>query len=249
MFRNTVVSIHAPRVGCDRSDSRPRKSERSFNSRTPCGVRQLVTHATSVRYSFNSRTPCGVRRITLTGGYGRQVSIHAPRVGCDTGALTQWRSRSSFNSRTPCGVRHKGGRGSLPRLSFQFTHPVWGATHRTSHQGYRYQVSIHAPRVGCDGRSSHGQASAPSFNSRTPCGVRLYLICMHLLISLFQFTHPVWGATERLLRVGGKYVFQFTHPVWGATVTLKRKVTLKRFQFTHPVWGATCMQTRFARRY
>ena len=83
---------------------------------------------------------------------------------------------------------------------------------------------------------------------------------------MFQFTHPVWGATsrivislsiilsfnsrtpcgvrrERLLRVGGKYVFQFTHPVWGATGELKRsQESYVQFQFTHPVWGATSGQ-------
>ena len=34
----------------------------------------------------------------------------------------------------------------------------------------------------------------------------------------FQFTHPVWGATDvdnLLAKV--QPVFQFTHPVWGAT--------------------------------
>ena len=35
--------------------------------------------------------------------------------------------------------------------------------------------------------------------------------------SVFQFTHPVWGATpdNRIFSYEGE--FQFTHPVWGAT--------------------------------
>ena len=34
---------------------------------------------------------------------------------------------------------------------------------------------------------------------------------------MFQFTHPVWGATpdNRIFSYEGE--FQFTHPVWGAT--------------------------------
>ncbi len=79
---------------------------------------------------------------------------------------------------------------------------------------------------------------------------------------MFQFTHPVWGATYvpyRLLipnyvsihapRVGcdfSKYetlifpdVFQFTHPVWGATDGVYAMSVGEAFQFTHPVWGAT----------
>ena len=79
----------------------------------------------------------------------------------------------------------------------------------------------------------------------------------------FQFTHPVWGATEiesRELDVARP--FQFTHPVWGATLSplmhrldyfrfnsrtpcgVRREIIARagfdsKFQFTHPVWGAT----------
>ena len=56
-------------------------------------------------------------------------------------------------------------------------------------------VSIHAPRVGCD------------------CGGgrrAIYAIP-------FQFTHPVWGATQSEHCTPCRSTFQFTHPVWGAT--------------------------------
>ncbi len=33
----------------------------------------------------------------------------------------------------------------------------------------------------------------------------------------FQFTHPVWGATQHRYIVEYFLKFQFTHPVWGAT--------------------------------
>ena len=38
-----------------------------------------------------------------------------------------------------------------------------------------------------------------------------------LALKMFQFTHPVWGATpdNRIFSYEGE--FQFTHPVWGAT--------------------------------
>ena len=40
---------------------------------------------------------------------------------------------------------------AMSNITFQFTHPVWGATERiTLTGGYGRQVSIHAPRVGCD---------------------------------------------------------------------------------------------------
>ena len=34
---------------------------------------------------------------------------------------------------------------------------------------------------------------------------------------MFQFTHPVWGATMGERNFQKEYMFQFTHPVWGAT--------------------------------
>ena len=78
-----------------------------FNSRTPCGVRQLL-FSMIIKFSkcFNSRTPCGVRLPVLSAITARgefqfthpvrgatrpenfssaeiRVSIHAPRAGCD----------------------------------------------------------------------------------------------------------------------------------------------------------------------
>ena len=58
--------------------------------------------------------------------------------------------------------------------------------------------------------------------------------------SLFQFTHPVRGATSWSSRVPIEAGFQFTHPVRGATgVTATPASKWRMFQFTHPVRGAT----------
>ena len=82
-----------------------------------------------------------------------KVSIHAPRVGCDTIAC------------------HSLTVSSL----FQFTHPVWGATVAWHARLVVHGVSIHAPRVGCD------------FSVKAVIAT----------VAQFQFTHPVWGATSR----------------------------------------------------
>ena len=168
------VSIHAPREGCDHSplirllsfacfNSRTPGGVRlynlvyftakvSFNSRTPGGVRQsgLLTDNRDVR--FNSRTPGGVRPVSVSRSRCKlYVSIHAPREGCDINA---------------CNV--------VSQIAwFQFTHPGRGATseeHNQAIQIYRFNsrtpggvrppryaeyktandVSIHAPREGCD---------------------------------------------------------------------------------------------------
>ena len=173
-FDELVISIHAPRAGCDP----PYILEvigrtEHFNPRTPCGVRR-ITNALSCGFTdFNPRTPCGVRRsFTMQRGLYRH-----------------------FNPRTPCGVRRQ-----LPQLGgqtflFQSTHPVRGATKLGQNGPAAVQISIHAPRAGCDWqgkgaffmakgfqsthpvrgatRSIAAPVAAPAdFNPRTPCGVR-----------------------------------------------------------------------------
>ena len=169
------VSIHAPRVGCDKAigdismgdaqfqfthpvwgatqQSTHRDSSVGFNSRTPCGVRQNIDLITMGVCCFNSRTPCGVRLI---------------------GTCLETLVRS-FNSRTPCGVRLSDLNVMVARGTFQFTHPVWGATRSRS----------------------PGREFYCCFNSRTPCGVRLGGSRAGIGEPQFQFTHPVWGATPQ----------------------------------------------------
>ena len=103
-----MISIHAPRAGCDCLRKQDTFQPSYFNPRTPCGVRQLeinlvaasekfqsthpVRGATSMnlaviqRLAFQSTHP--VRGATkLEGDYadGVLISIHAPRAGCDDG--------------------------------------------------------------------------------------------------------------------------------------------------------------------
>ena len=175
--------------------------------------------------------------LVLIDGYA--VSIHAPRAGCDLYQGLAFEGLPRFNSRTPCGVRHVKDTSDAIRELFQFTHPVWGATHgfprASSNQSVSIHaprvgcdhtedvirtttaVSIHAPRVGCDVRADVGDITFKRFNSRTPCGVRHEERIKALATLMFQFTHPVWGATASKVEDKVRNGFQFTHPVWGAT--------------------------------
>ena len=168
----------------------------SFNSRTPGGVRRLSAGTTGCRGGFNSRTPGGVRpfrkpvanevlkfQFTHPGrgatpqprhakvmGY---VSIHAPREGCDSRVPPTCQGLRGFNSRTPGGVRQLKAAPVLQHNEFQFTHPGRGATEGRRTIINSVNVSIHAPREGCDGQR------------------RMLLTG----VSTFQFTHPGRGAT------------------------------------------------------
>ena len=63
-------------------------------------------------------------------------------------------------------------------------------------------VSIHAPREGCDwADTQYYILYTPSFNSRTPGGVRLEYLPTPEELKEFQFTHPGRGATQSQLHL------------------------------------------------
>ena len=106
---------------------------------------------------------------------------------------------------------------------------------------YKENISIHAPRVGCDIRPYGLARPSIHFNPRTPGGVRpIYDLCVSLYQLEFQSTHPGWGATRGTLAISkAGLIFQSTHPGWGATAFVAWKVVGIIFQSTHPGWGAT----------
>ena len=59
---------------------------------------------------------------------------------------------TSFNSRTPGGVRLLSDEIPAYEKEFQFTHPGRGATYGVDVPQGRGDVSIHAPREGCDSK-------------------------------------------------------------------------------------------------
>ena len=79
---------------------------------------------------FNSRTPRGVRRARQAAvREAKQFQFTHPAWGATQAAVREAKHQSSFNSRTPRGVR---------RLRKRIDELMW------------IEVSIHAPRVGCD---------------------------------------------------------------------------------------------------
>ncbi len=102
-----MISIHAPRVGCDED----------------------VIRAQFARTQFQSTHPVwGATVGALVLIVGGQISIHAPRVGCDYMAAGVWAQiKISIHApRVGCDARSVSPL-QCPFL-FQSTHPVWGAT-------------------------------------------------------------------------------------------------------------------------
>ena len=103
----SIISIHAPRAGCDAqlSGSGALLCISIHAPRAGCDL--LTDGIGGALQDFNPRTPCGVRRHMPARASPRSaISIHAPRAGCDLALACV-----------------------LPRhLLFQSTHPVRGAT-------------------------------------------------------------------------------------------------------------------------
>ena len=194
-----IISIHAPREGCDKAPLAGGTKERNFNPRTPRGVRLFGVLTKNRSLDFNPRTPRGVRRggmsAPMRGGdfnprtprgvrrsvmrssiCSNSISIHAPREGCDERpCCTSETGRHYFNPRTPRGVRHLLAEGQSAILEFQSTHPARGATRwccwwRSSAPQFQ---STH-PARGATAPPLLSVSARGHFNPRTPRGVRQY---------------------------------------------------------------------------
>ena len=167
------VSIHAPRVGCDHNPPQDGLSLSAFQFTHPVwGATKMLRRCRLSLMSFNSRTPCGVRQpIRLCRQSSSRVSIHAPRVGCDTIYLQRGARRavSIHAPRVGCDGYWTGRKKTASE--FQFTHPVWGATLQTLLSSPEPPFQFTHPVWGATARSPVC-ALGRSFNSRTPCGVR-----------------------------------------------------------------------------
>ena len=147
-----------------------------------------------------------------------QVSIHAPREGCDTKEDIGLNNIEKFQFTHPGRGATKMGHSIQPfPPMFQFTHPGRGATHACVLQGVDDDVSIHAPREGCDIESRVTELERVSF----------------------QFTHPGRGATMVLQLVVQRDEVSIHAPREGCDLKCAPYYINKKFQFTHPGRGAT----------
>ena len=87
------------------------------------------------------------------------------------------------------------------RSTFQSTHPVWGATRGLFLSTSNVSISIHAPRVGCDGLESRRLSPPIPISIHAPrVGCDLHSQVVKAINEQFQSTHPVWGATKSTCR-------------------------------------------------
>ena len=113
----------------------PYKTDERYNSKFQSthpgwGATLCAQSINNVPFYFNPRTPGGVRRyLLLYQQRTSDISIHAPRVGCDlpTQSLSIWTYPISIHApRVGCDLLLR--LSVQYKLQFQSTHPGWGAT-------------------------------------------------------------------------------------------------------------------------
>ena len=148
-----AISIHAPRVGRDRTMRKCGDTSRNFNPRAPCGARRSRSRSRLSLSKFQSTRPVwGATHRCRAGSQAHAISIHAPRVGRDVLYTAQ----------------------TLTSAQFQSTRPVWDATRSASCTVCA--SSNFNPRAPCGTRRSCAGSfhRGIHFNPRAPCGTRLH---------------------------------------------------------------------------
>ncbi len=171
-----LISIHAPRVGSDRRSGASANPASQFQSTLPVwGATEQSPTLAAAPSDFNPRSPCGerLRSCTYTSRWPI-ISIHAPRVGSDLEYLPPGRAVSEISIHAP-------------RV---------GSDNGAAQADQDRAISIHAPRVGSDLDRGRLPPVERDFNPRSPCGERLPSSVFDNPALLFQSTLPVWGATD-----------------------------------------------------
>ena len=191
---------------------RARRTGRDFNPRSPDGERRpFLASAASPpifqstlpgwgatcprrcrscrRWHFNPRSPDGERLRGHVPPVRRvRISIHAPRMGSDSGYGAR-RQGSYISIHAPrMGSDSWRPRATVIIMIFQSTLPGWGAT----------------------SRPCATSSSSTHFNPRSPDGERPYTVLGWVRLQGFQSTLPGWGATTAYCR--GVYYCLYFNP-------------------------------------
>ena len=216
------ISIHAPRAGCDRPGGQERGTHKYFYPRTPGGVRLLCLSRLSQRLRISIHAPragCDLPQLPAPA-YRVSISIHAPRAGCDFLRRLMSLRPTYFYPRTPGGVR-PGYVYRPPRVPGHFYPRTPGGVRPLS--------------------TARRNCRTPYFYPRTPGGVRRGG-CFSGIANLYISIHaPRAGCDCEPMSWGpvGE-VFLSTHPGRGATLAVVVVHALDElFLSTHPGRGAT----------
>ena len=196
--RDTKISTHTSRVGCDLSLRGLMTNRNLFLLTHPVWDVTADTLAMRRRIQFLLTHPVWdvtEHSATVTGL--KNISTHTSRVGCDNTAANVVVNLIDFYSHIPCGM-WPCRPWSLPSYKqFLLTHPVWDVTLTNIHLSVFIQFLLTHPvwDVTKTWNLGHG-------------------------VYAFLLTHPVWDVTHAPAKLNGRMTFLLTHPVWDVTAKL-----------------------------
>ena len=170
------------------------------------------------------------------------ISIHAPREGCDATAKKVYHKTKIFQSTHPARGA-TSSRFSLTPACFNFN----PRTPRGVRRGKWFvaidaegRISIHAPREGCDYWLESWQSSSSNFNPRTPRGVRPIWPRRSACSSDFNPRTPRGVRLFLfLILVLSRTYFNPRTPRGVRLAPQAHELERAKFQSTHPARGAT----------
>ena len=125
-----------------------------FNPRTPCGVRREKPCKLCIFLLFQSTHPVrGATQGVLINLAEKNISIHAPRAGCDVGSGNIWLATNTISIHAPragCDASQIGVEPQIEEISIHA--PRAGCDLYAVQLPWQSSISIHAPRAGCDFR-------------------------------------------------------------------------------------------------
>ena len=169
------TSIHAPHAGCDRAILLSFHFLSHFNSRAPCGGRQLLVLKCQIFSRLQSTHP--IRGATVNGCIVMLSvllqSTHPIRGATDYCTHHCSEVHNYFNPRTPCGGRHNAEGLDVPL----------------------FVTSIHAPTRGATIPGRSRCASIYILQFTHPMRGATDKLDLYTLSVTLQFTHPMQGGT------------------------------------------------------
>ena len=150
--RNDMISIHAPRAGCDSRPALPGGVVRAISIHAPrAGRDRSSSPRRARRINFNPRAPCGAQHYYHTAIISdKQFQSTRPVRGATWRWISSRPTTCYFNPRAPCGARpvHTYLAPYIPAISIHA--PRAGRDISRRFPGLRFWISIHAPRAGRD---------------------------------------------------------------------------------------------------
>ena len=233
----------------------------NFNSHAPWGARLTGYMVEKNEFGISTHTLRGERdrpvraavhphgKFQLTRSVGsatkrfcfttsrRRISTHTLRGERDAQNYDGTCRYCDFNSHAPWGARLPIKKKGCRTSGFQLTRSVWSATHSRKNSFFVMPISTHALRVERDAPTPLCVRHHPNFNSRAPCGARLFQATLRQMFTAFQLTRSVWSATRGYIYAGRLSTIS-THAlrverdsIYCVFCAIRHKITLDRADF------------------